>query len=110
MPARRGPRFEITREMAIENIRRVMQRVGLTTISWRLYDQHGSFSARVIQRKFGWTQILAEAGIHSAANGRRKKSRQACMQTCGRLSMTTGRHCRTCRRRILRQRADDSTE
>lgn len=102
---RPGPKFEITWEMAISNVQTVARRLGVSRMSYRLYEQHGSFSGRVLQRKFGWPRLVEACGLLPGRSGRPRADRRSCMQACGRLAMTTpGCHsCRTCVRRVARQ-------
>ena len=104
---RTGPTFEITREMAIANLRTVASRLGVAVLSMRLYAQHGSFSVDAIQRRHGWAELVREAGLQSGGvGGRPKQPRRWCLQECGRLSMSWPRWhlCRTCYRKSERAR------
>lgn len=106
---RTGPKFEITFEMAVENIRTVAARLQVASLSLRQYREHGSFSADAIARRHGWRNVIQAAGLIHAANGRRRQSRRLCSQECGRVSMTWPRWhlCRTCFRKIERLRGMD---
>lgn len=97
---RRGPKFEITQDMAIENIKTVRARLGVTTLTKLLYDEHGSFSIRSIERKWGWSHICALAGVESGSAGKKKSCWQACRECLVRLA--TGRYCLTCLGRMKR--------
>lgn len=101
---RPGPKFEVTLEMAVENLRTVAQRLGVSSLSLRQYEQHGSFSGSAIARRHGWAKLLRASGLTDAPNGRRRRPRKLCSQQCGRLSMTYPDWflCRTCKRRMLR--------
>jgi hypothetical protein len=104
---RPGPKFEITREMAVENVRTVAKRLGVVRLSTRQYEREGSFSVRPIQRKFGWNAVCEEAGlmVNAQCQGMAPRLRKPCTQDCGRLSMAFPRWhlCRTCDRRMKRQ-------
>lgn len=98
---RRGPKFEITFEMAVANIKAVAQRLGVTVLSRRLYCQHGSYHSRNLTKKWTWRTLCAATGILSIGrSGRPRMARRICME-CDR-RQTVGRHCRTCRRQIVK--------
>lgn len=101
---RPGPTFEITYDMAMENIRTVAARLQVTRLSRRLYEREGSFAVRALERKFGgWATVVKAAGLQCGTMGRPKAMRRPCMEGCGRASMTVGRHCWDCVRRMRRQ-------
>lgn len=97
---RRGPKFEVTLEMALENLRTVAARLGRTSLSHRQYDREGSFSARNLERAWGWATLYQLAGLSTGIHGCPRKARRPCMECDVRLSRTIGRLCRTCHRRI----------
>lgn len=100
---RRGPKFEITFEMAVANITTVAQRLGVTVLSCRQYCQHGSYHSRNLTKKWTWRTLCAATGILSISrSGRPRKARRICTECEQRLSQTIGRQCRTCRRRIVK--------
>ncbi len=97
---RRGPKFEITQEMAVENIRTVSLRIEAETLTRRLYELHGSFSIRAIERKWTWAGICLMAGVVCGVRGSKKKTRKLCIDC---QAETCQYHCETCRKRIKRQ-------
>jgi hypothetical protein len=102
--SRRGPKFELTQDLIVSNIRTVMARIGAETLSRRDYDEHGSFSSRAIVRKFGgWERVCELAGIPRARNGRPPKARRICTQCRKWPSTTVSPHCEVCVKRIRRQ-------
>ena len=96
---RPGPKFEITRDMALENILTVAKRLGVSVLSYRDYQANGSFSARAITRKWSWVKLCQLAGIQPGINGRPRRGVVSCLQ-CGKTS--SRHHCKVCRRRINR--------
>lgn len=108
---RPGPKFEITLEMAIANLRTVATRLGVTQLSSRLYGREGSFNSRTLEQRWGWARLCTLAGLLSGGNGgRRKRIRKPCMQQCGRMNYSLLSHCRTCWRRIQRQESETRTD
>jgi hypothetical protein len=103
MAIRRGPKFELTRDMVIENVLTVMKRIGAETLSRRDYDEHGSFSSRAIVRKWKWAEVCRMAGIPQAKAGRPGVARRTCTQCHRHPSMSISRHCELCYKRINRQ-------
>ena len=99
---RPGPKFELTKEMVIENMRTVVNRLGLTRLSHMMYEDHGSFSTRAITRKWKWSELCAEAGIGSGVNGRPAVEKKACFECKTRVAMANLRYCRTCTDRMKR--------
>ena len=99
---RRGPKFEVTLDMAVENIRTVAQRLGVTALSQRQYCAHGSFHSRSLTKKWAWTMLCALAGLASQLPGRRRQPRKPCIECNVRMSRTIGRLCRTCVSRMHR--------
>jgi hypothetical protein len=99
---RRGPKFAITLDMAVENLRTAAHRINVTCLSRRLYDQHGSFCARTLQRKWGWRYLCAYAGLQSDIAGRKCSAKQPCIECDHRTRQLHRYHCRTCRRRFER--------
>lgn len=97
---RPGPKFEITKDMAIENIRAVYQRINPPMMTLRVYIEHGSFSARAIERKWPWREICLEAGVPCGVRGSNKKPRHNCIE-CG--ASTCRYYCAVCIRRVRRQ-------
>lgn len=103
---RPGPKFEVTFEMAVANVRRVAERLGGSSrLSRRMYDAHGSFSVRALERKFGWNALVCSAGLLCGVPGAPRRPRRLCVQGCGRMAMTLPGclTCRTCTRRQRRQ-------
>jgi hypothetical protein len=98
---RRGPKFEITQDMAIENIKTVCTRFGVTVLTRTMYDEHGSFAIRAIERKWGWVPLCQLAGVQSGMAGKPRATWKPCRECNVRLS--TSRYCHTCSRRIRRQ-------
>lgn len=94
----RGRRLEITQEMAIANIQTVSVRLGVSVLTSALYDEHGSFAVRAIERKWKWSVICALAGVQSGSAGRKKVDWKICRECLERLA--TGRYCRTCSSRM----------
>ena len=101
---RSGPKFEITFDMAVSNVRTVAARLQVGRLSLRQYKQHGSFCGDTLCRKFGWMRLAAAAGIQAGEHKRPVSPRRLCSQDCGRQSMTYPRWhlCRTCARRVRR--------
>lgn len=96
----RGRRPEITQEMAIANIQTVSARLGVSVLTSALYDEHGSFAVRAIERKWKWSEICALAGVQSGNAGKKKADWKICLECLERLA--TGRYCRTCSGRMKR--------
>jgi len=100
---RPGPKFEIFIDMAIQNIQVVARRLGVTRLSVRQYNAHGSFHSRVLTRKWRWSDLCRFAGLQvNGKSGRPRAPRRACMECEERTSETVGPYCRTCKRRIRR--------
>lgn len=99
---RPGPKFELTREMVVENIRTVAKRLGVQRLSYWDYTDHGSFSPRAITRKWAWSELCQEAGIQSGTAGRPAAVRKVCFECEVRMTMTNSRYCRTCADRMKR--------
>lgn len=100
---RPGPKFEVTQEMAIENIRIVYARLGYPPMmTRRLYDLHGSFAARVMDRKWSWIGICQLAGVPCGVRGSKKKERHQCPRCEKREATDFGRYCGNCRKDINR--------
>lgn len=97
---KRGPKFEVTLDMAVENLRTVAARLQQTSLSRREYNREGSFCARALERKWGWKTLCRLADLALCQAGRPRKPRRICMECEHRLSKTTGPLCRTCHRRI----------
>lgn len=95
---RPGPKFEITQDMAIENIKTVFARIGCTEFSRRLYDQHGSFCIRTIERKWGWRAICELAGVPCGVRGSKKLVWHTCPQCEKHLVSSRFRYCYGCRK------------
>lgn len=101
MPVRRGPKFEITFEQAVENVRIVARRLNVAALSVRQYHQHGSYDSRSLTKKWRWSLLCTMAGLICLYRpGRTRRLRRVCMECAQRQSQTTGPHCRTCKRRI----------
>lgn len=102
---RPGPPVEVTLDMAVANIRAVADRLNVTSLSSRQYDQHASFCVRSVIRRWRWTYLcrLARVNTGRQCGGRPRKPRRLCMECEIRDSETIGPHCRTCKRRIRRQ-------
>lgn len=98
---RPGPKFEITQEMAIANIQTVYSRIKPIALTARLYDMHGSFSVRAIDRKWKWVDICKLAGVPSGTKGKKKQEWYPCKECTVRLA--TGRFCNVCRRAMKRR-------
>lgn len=100
---RRGPKFEITFSMAVENVRIVAQRLGVQKLSVRQYCLHGSYHSRNLTKKWTWRSLCEAAGLLCHYRpGRPRRSRRVCLECNRRNSLTISVHCRTCRRRIVR--------
>lgn len=100
---RRGPKFEITFEMAVTNLRAVAQRLGVTTLSVRQYCRHGSYHSRNLTKKWPWRVLCQAAGLTCQHRpGRPRRTRRTCLECAQRQSRTVGPHCPTCHRRICR--------
>lgn len=99
---RRGPKFEVTLDMAVDNLRTVATRLGCTVLSRRAYEREGSFSARNLERAWGWARLCQLAGLSTGSAGCPRKPRRPCMECEVRLSRTIGRLCTTCHRRITK--------
>lgn len=99
---RRGPKFTITLDMALQNIRTVAERLQVTRLSIRQYCAHGSYHSRILTRRWKWSYLCELAGLTIGRPGLQRTPRRPCMNCQYRASMTIGRHCRTCRRRIER--------
>ena len=84
---RPGPKFEITQDMAIENIRTVFQRIGGKMLTRKLYQEHGSFAIRAIERKWGWVGICKLAGVPCGVRGSKKAEWHACHDCQGKLTV-----------------------
>lgn len=97
-----GPKFTITFDMAVANVRRVAERLGITVISGPVYMKNGSFCLRTIERRHGWRKVVEAAGLSFPKPGRPARPRKPCIQGCGRLNYWRYQHCRTCFRRIGR--------
>lgn len=95
---RRGPKFELTQEMVIHNIKTVATRIGCKEITRRIYDQNGSFCIRTIERKWGWKTICALAGIQCGVKGSRKLEWRKCLQCENHLASSRYRYCYGCRK------------
>jgi hypothetical protein len=100
---RPGPKFEVTWDMAVQNLIVVAARLQTRSLSSRQYEAEGSFSVRALERKWPWHILCAGAGLTTGTRGRPVRPRRACMEACGRLSKTTGPLCRTCARRNVRR-------
>lgn len=98
---RRGPKFEITQDMAIENIKTVCARLGVTVLTRMLYDEHGSFSIRSLERKWGWAPLCQLAGVQSGTAGKSRATWKPCRE-CN-VHLSTSRYCHACSRRMKRQ-------
>ncbi len=99
-PVRRGPKFEITLDMVVANVKTVCARLGVSTLTTELYDEHGSFAVRAIERKWKWSVICALAGVQSGRAGKKKVIWNLCMECL--LRYGTSRYCRTCSMRMKR--------
>lgn len=99
---RPGPKFELTREMIVENIKVVAQRLGITRLSYWDYEEHGSFSPRAAVRKWSWRELCAEAGVATGKAGRPVIERKVCFECEVRATMTNSRYCNTCAKRMQR--------
>lgn len=99
---RRGPKFEITFQMAVENLRTVAQRLGVDRLSRRQYCLHGSFHSRNLTKKWSWRVLCHAAGLRECHAGRPRKARRVCLDCERRQSRTVGPYCRTCQRRMCR--------
>jgi hypothetical protein len=96
--------YEITEDMIIENIKTVAARIGAKRLSWRQYNQHGSFAWRhLIRRRFQWRVLVEKAGLLEGRKGRPKAVRVPCRYGCGRMSREHRTVCKTCRNRLIRQ-------
>lgn len=98
---RRGPKFELTQEMVIENIRTVCARIGVTTLTRMLYDEHGSFSYRAIERKWKWAAICQLAGVQSGKAGKPRAVRRTCRECESRVT-TRLYYCQVCVNKMRR--------
>lgn len=98
---RPGPKFEITKEMAIANMQTVFHRIQPEALTSRLYGTHGSFSIRAIQRKWKWEELCKLAGIPFGISGRKKQAWHPCKECDYRLAV--GRFCHECRRTMKRR-------
>lgn len=56
---------EVTLDMAAENVRTVMKRLGVKALTQRDYEREGSFSLRTISSKWGWKRLCAYAGVQT---------------------------------------------
>lgn len=100
---RRGPKFEITFEMAVANLRAVAQRLGVGTLSVRQYCRHGSYHSRNLTKKWPWRVLCQAAGLACGTRGLPRRPRRVCLDCAQRPSRTVGPYCRTCQRRMCRQ-------
>lgn len=98
---RRGPKFEITQDMAIENIKTVCVRLGVTVLTRMMYEEHGSFSYRAMERKWKWATLCELAGVQSGMAGKPRVARTICRE-CN-VHLSTTRYCHVCSRRMKRQ-------
>lgn len=99
---RPGPKFELTREMVVENIKTVADRLGVDRLSYWAYQDHGSFSARAITRKWKWSDLCIEAGISGGRAGRPADTKKLCFECNARLTIRNSRYCQTCTDRMRR--------
>lgn len=100
---RRGPKFEITQDMAIANIKTVHERIGKPAMFTRkLYMEHGSFGIRSIERKWTWTGICKLSGIPCGVRGSKKLEHHLCSQCHKGLASSRFWYCWDCRRRQKR--------
>jgi hypothetical protein len=99
---RPGQKFELTRDMVVANIKAVAARLGVDRLSYWTYEDHGSFAARAITRKWKWSELCTEAGIGGGVNGRPTSVRKTCFECETRTAMGKSRYCRTCTDRMKR--------
>lgn len=100
---RRGPKFEITEEMAIANIQTVYRRIGQPgMLTRKLYMAHGSFGIRSIERKWGWKRICEMARIPCGVRGSKKLHWHQCPHCEKGKASSRFRYCWDCRRRHKR--------
>lgn len=100
---RPGPKFEITQDMAISNIKTVHERIGKPAMFTRkLYMEHGSFGIRSIERKWRWKVLCKLAGIQCGVRGSKKLEWHLCQQCNKGLASSRFWYCWDCRRRQKR--------
>lgn len=104
---RPGPKFELTQDMVIQNIQTVVARIGCTQISRNLYDRHGSFCIRTIERKWGWKTICGLAGVQCGVRGSRKLEWHLCPQCERHLASSRFRYCGGCRKTMRNRSGGD---